>query len=208
MITMDKRWSRSQFAGLPRQFVSFAKRLDLQYKAGKKFLADRDGEPVAWLMDDPEIRASQIAGLDPLEIVLWHPDGEAKVSYSQLALIRNRADLLLFQGKTLEKAGDLASFSIKDVLEDSKKRAVRRAARSKMTTIEAFQAGGELCGDEIDVESPPPLDEALEMLGTIRPGDMLKDVRGQKVFVDVFENVGPIKPEEIDPRAHRPRGKN
>lgn len=193
---MDKRWSLSQFAGLPRQFISFANRLDLQYRSKKKLLVDRDGEPVAWLMDVPETRAARMAGIDPLEVVLWHPDGEAKVSYKQLSLIETRADLLVFQGRSLEHSGELSSFSISDVMEDAKERAIRLATGSKMFGI----------GVEIGSTSPPNLPEALKELGTVGSDDMLKDVQGQKVFVDVFENIGLIKPEEITPRASRPSG--
>ena len=181
---MDKRWKLSQFAGLPPDFVAFAKRLDLTYDKKRQVLRDRiDDEPVAWLLENVERRISQMAGVSVLEVVVWHPEGEAKLSWADLKKIRNRSDLLEFQGKSLKKT-DTAALSIEDVLEDAKQRALKKTSYAGSDT--------------------PVLEVALKELGTVGKEDMIEEFPpGAACFRDVFENITPISENDILPDAAR-----
>jgi len=133
---MDKRWFRSRFAGFPVQFVKFARRLDLVYNKDEQLLEDRDGEPVAWLLDTPDVGVDREA----YTVVLWHPEGESKLAFSHLEKFKSRDDLLDFQGTSLKNS---VSLTIQDVIEDTKKRLVKQESELKDMLIKFGTLGDE-----------------------------------------------------------------
>lgn len=188
---MDKRWKMSKFAGLPKEFISFAKRLDLKYKSKSQILVDRDGEPVAWLLGEEDSKAEKLAGFPAAVVAVWHPEGPAKMSFLQLAGFSNRADLLEFQGKALtnqiEKFPN--SLSISQIMEDTKHRAVRRAAMIKSESEELTS-----------------LPDVLRELGTVGREDILTDIGHGAAFLKEFERVPSSKERGDsleDPRSYK-----
>lgn len=143
---MDKRWKLSSFFGLPRDFVLFAKRLDLYYDKKKEVLRDRNDEPVAWLVNKPK---KALTG-DILSVEMWHVDGPVQMSFKELSAIRSKDALIEFQ--TTSKNLAIPTVSLRGVFEDTKERLAR---------------AGEAIGNE-------NINQVLKEFGTVGREDMLE----------------------------------